>query len=222
MDDILVQLTDQERAILESYKPVLEGLADYLGSGYEFVLHSLEDLDHSVIKILNGHHTNRQEGAPITDLALSMLSKIRSQERNERHISYFSKNKNDEPLKSCTIAIHGEHGRIIGLLCINLYLDTPFSQFLDSYFPHETEKGFLWRAESFGDSSNDLIVKEVCNMRQIVYNSKEIPANCRNKEIISRLNSMGIFNLKDSVSKAAELLGISKNTVYLHLRNDNQ
>ena len=40
-----VALTDTDRAILESYKAMLNGLAEYLGSGYEIVLHSLEDLD---------------------------------------------------------------------------------------------------------------------------------------------------------------------------------
>ena len=29
----------------------------------------------------------------------------------------------------------------------------------------------------------------------------------------------GIFNMKDSVVKGAALLGISKNTVYMHIRN---
>lgn len=40
------------------------------------VLHSLEDTEHSVIKIINGHHTGRTEGMPITDLALQMLEEI--------------------------------------------------------------------------------------------------------------------------------------------------
>ena len=43
----------------------MDGLALYLGEGYEFVLHSLEDLSHSVVKIINGHYSNRKPGAPI-------------------------------------------------------------------------------------------------------------------------------------------------------------
>ena len=70
-------LTKTDRIILESYKVVLDGLSKYLGDGYELILHSLEDLEHSVIKIINGHYTGRVEGAPITDLALSMLNKIK-------------------------------------------------------------------------------------------------------------------------------------------------
>ena len=76
MEQIAVTLTREDHMILESYKTLAEGLSDYLGSSYEIVLHSLEDLDRSVIKILNGYHTGRREGAPITDLALEMLSRI--------------------------------------------------------------------------------------------------------------------------------------------------
>lgn len=41
----------------------------------------------------------------------------------------------------------------------------------------------------------------------------------QNKEIVIRLYDQGIFNLKDSVIKIADRLGISKNTIYLHIRN---
>ena len=39
-------LTETDKAILESYKTVLDGLAEYLGDGYELILHSLENLEH--------------------------------------------------------------------------------------------------------------------------------------------------------------------------------
>ena len=43
----------------------------------------------------------------------------------------------------------------------------------------------------------------------------------RCKEIISILHQKGIFNLKDAVVKVAHCMGISKNTVYMHVRNLN-
>ena len=97
MEQIAVTLTREDHMILESYKTLAEGLSDYLGSSYEIVLHSLEDLDRSVIKILNGYHTGRREGAPITDLALEMLSRI-GENGGTPYVSYFTKNKKEEPL----------------------------------------------------------------------------------------------------------------------------
>ena len=127
-------LSEVDHKILESYKTVLEGLADYLGDGCEIALHSLEDYDKSVIKIVNGHHTGREVGAPITNLALEMLDKIKK-DGARFYISYFAKNKRGNPIKSATIAIKGEHERIIGLLCININLNMPMLDFLSVFCP---------------------------------------------------------------------------------------
>lgn len=54
------ELTEVDREILRSYQYMLDGLALYLGDSYEIVLHSLDELSHSVIKIINGHYTKRE------------------------------------------------------------------------------------------------------------------------------------------------------------------
>ena len=59
MDTPFIELTAADRQILTSYSHMLDGRGAYLGEGYELVLHSLESLDHSVIKIITGHYTGR-------------------------------------------------------------------------------------------------------------------------------------------------------------------
>ena len=59
----------------------MDGLALYLGEGYEFVLHSLEDLSHSVVKIINGHYSNRKPGAPITAFGLHLLRDLEQKQK---------------------------------------------------------------------------------------------------------------------------------------------
>lgn len=211
-------LTPMDRAILESYKAVLDGFSSYFGEGYEMVLHSLEDYDHSVIKIVNGYHTSRAEGAPITDLALSMLERICSQGGEPKAITYFTQNRRGEPLKSATIPILGEGGRIIGLLCINFYLNTPFRQVIGDFVPLPAEGGEQ-HTETFTDNVDELIGNAVAEVRQQVEADEAVTASNKNKEMVRRLEAKGIFNLKDGVAKAAQALRISKNTVYLHLRN---
>mgnify|MGYP001046968693 FL=1 len=128
-----VQFTPEDRLILDSYCQMLDGLAQYLGTGYELVLHSLEDLEHSAIRVMNSH-TGRSEGAPITELALTMLGRIHAQTQGDT-VCYSSTNRDGKPLRSCTIAIRGSEQRIIGLLCINFYMDTPLSQLLETISP---------------------------------------------------------------------------------------
>nr|WP_319776960.1 PAS domain-containing protein [uncultured Sphaerochaeta sp.] len=118
-DSLKVQFTIIDSMIIESYKTIVDGLAEYLGKNYEIVLHSLSNLDNSVVYIKNGFHTGRTVGAPITNMALEMLSKIDKNSIND--VTYFTKDKNGEPVKSSTIAIRGEHNKIIGLLWHQLF-----------------------------------------------------------------------------------------------------
>lgn len=125
-------LTATDKAILASYATMVPNLGEYLGDGYEIILHSLENLHHSVIENVNGHYSGRANGAPITDLALSMLSKI-EHDKSHANICYLNRSKSGVPLRSSTIPIFGESKRIIGLLCINFYTDIPFSSVLKNF-----------------------------------------------------------------------------------------
>lgn len=219
MSSFTLTLTDEDHIILESYKGFAEGLSNYLGSCYEIVLHSLENLDQSAIKVLNGFHTNRKEGAPITDLALQMLSRIQK-DNCGNYTSYFTTNKAGDSLRSTTIAIQGTDGRIIGLMCINFYLNSPLNEVFHTLCQPEIQAEAAPSVqENFAVNIDELISKSVAEAKQQVQSNPSITASLRNREIVSVLNQQGVFNLKDSVVKVAELLGISKNTVYLHLRN---
>lgn len=222
MPNVNIPLTYADRLILASYCDMLEGLSHYLGDGYEIVLHSLEDCSHSAIKVINGFHTGRSEGAPITDLALKMLEKLEKQNDGSKAITYFVKNKNGEPLKSTTMTVKGENNRIIGLICINFYMNTPLSEFLKSFTAADTEDAAPFpadRQENFSSNSTELIEEVTAQIKNEVFSDPAITSSNKNKEIILRLYDRGIYNLKDSVVKTAQLLNISKNTVYLHLRN---
>ena len=209
-------LTPADRLVLEAYGNLLDGLAQYLGDGYEIVLHSLEDLERSVVKIVNGHHTGRTVGAPITDLALSMLARITQQE-GAPAISYFTQNRKGEPLKAATIAIQGENRRIIGLLCINFYLNTPFAQVLAAFTPPAAAPVRV--IETFGENTAELVEEAVARTRLQVDTQAAIPVSMKNRQVVAILYRQCIFNIKNAVDLVAAAMGISKNTVYLHLRH---
>lgn len=111
--------------ILKSYEAVVDGLAMLIGSHCEIVLHSLEDLKCSAVRIANGEHTGRKIGSPITDLALRMLHDMNGADSNVSR-AYFTRAKSGVLMKSVTIAIRNGQQRVIGLLCINMNLDVPF------------------------------------------------------------------------------------------------
>ncbi|MBQ4491578.1 MAG: PAS domain-containing protein [Pyramidobacter sp.] len=210
-----IALTVIDRMILESWKRSLDGLAEYMGSGYEIVLHSLEDYEHSAIRVIHGEHTGRAEGAPITKLALDMLSRIEKGAERD-YICYNSTNKDGKPLHSTTIAIRGENSRIIGLLCMNFYLDTPLSTVIAEIF--KTPSSFA-QTENYVQDAGEMVHDAVMKTAAAVDADGLAGSSIRNREIVRRLYALGIFSIKDSVLRVADQLGLSKNTVYLHLRH---
>ena len=73
--------------------------------------------------------------------------------------------------------------------------------------------------EIFANSTSELVLSALDNIVAEVNNDSFVSSINKNKEIIKRLYDKGIFNIKDSPNLVADYLKISKNTVYLHLRN---
>lgn len=215
-----ISLTPTDKSILESYKNLVVNLGSYLGEGYEIILHSLEDLRHSAVEIVNGHHSGRQAGAPLTDLALSMLVRMKDSDSFSA-INYVNYSKKGVPLRSSTIPITGENNRIIGLLCINFYTDIPLYSFIQEFQPDNIRSLQNCRktVETFAGNTDELIETTLASIREQVMLDYSVTTQNKNKEIVTALYHRGIFNIKDSVVRVASLMGVSKNTVYMHLRN---
>jgi predicted transcriptional regulator YheO len=209
------KLSAADRLIIDSYKTTMEGLAAYFGEAFEFVLHDITDFDHSIIKIINGSHSGRKAGSPITDLALSMLEKIQVNDASKPYMCYTSKSKYGRPVKSSTIVIFGDRKKVIGLLCVNLYLDSPLIAFFQNFSldPHAD-----YVTENFSSDSDELIARALEKVKGEVDADDSVPSHLKNKEIVTILYYQGIFKLKNAVQDISGELGISKSTVYLHIR----
>ena len=208
---------DEDRAILNSYRAVVEGVSALIGNHCEIVLHSLEDLEHSAICIANGHNTNRQEGSPLTDLALKSLHNMKTDSVSK---PYFTRIKNGGLMKSVTIAIRNKNQRIIGLLCININLDVPLSQFIQALMPSnpmgETS------SVNFASSVEELVSQTVEHTIEEVNADRLVANNNKNRQIVVSLFEKGIFDIKDAINLVADRLDISRHTVYLYIRQIKQ
>ncbi len=216
-----LRLSEVDKQILHSHALMLDGLGNFFVSTHEVILHSLENLESSAIKVINGHFSNRKEGAPITDMALKMLSQVES-EHDYAVKPYYNKNQKGVILKSSTIPVIGENDRIIGLICINMHLEMPLIDYLQDLLPSGQQNDMsqeLKNSEHFSDNIDELITTSLTKVKQAVESDPNVSHLNQNKEIVIRLYDQGIFNLKDSVIKIADRLGISKNTIYLHIRN---
>ncbi|GAB7219065.1 helix-turn-helix transcriptional regulator [Vibrio comitans] len=208
--------TEHDKIILRSYEAVVDGIASLIGQFCEIVLHSLEDLNTSAIRIANGENTGRQVGSPITDLALKMLKDIEGSERNFSR-AYFTRAKGGVLMKSITVAIRNGDNRVIGLLCMNVNLDAPFSQVLHSFMPTEEAEAAA-SSVNFASDVEELVDQTVERTIDEVNADKMVSNNTKNRQIVMELYDKGIFDIKDAINRVADRLNISKHTVYLYIR----
>ena len=74
-------LGTENKVLLRTLKAVVDCIAESFGGNCEVVLHSLEDLAHTVVKIANNHVTGRKVGSPMTDFGMDILERAESSER---------------------------------------------------------------------------------------------------------------------------------------------
>ncbi len=204
-----------DHEILASYEAVVDGLAMLIGEHCEIVLHSLEDLKSSAIRIANGEHTGRKIGSPISDLALRMLHDMAGEDSSVSK-AYFTRAKNGVLMKSVTIAIRNREQRVIGLLCINMNLDVPFSQIMQTFIPPQTQENPP--SVNFASSVDDLVAQALEFTIEEVNADRGVANNAKNRQIVLNLYEKGIFDIKDAINQVADRLNISKHTVYLYIR----
>ncbi len=210
------RFTPRDRAILRSLEPVMDGIAELMGEQCEVVLHSLEDPEHSVVRVRNGHITGRKTGAPLTDQEMKVL---RSALRSGTDVlpAGLSKTGDGKTLRSVTSVIRNDEGQPIGLFCTSLNLDAPVLSLLRTLLSNsgrddqESSEHFVMNAEELVQRSVQEAIREAdaAGMK---------PNLARNKMIVRELLARGIFDIRGAVDLVAREMGVSRYTVYNYLR----
>ena len=206
--------TARDNEILARYDLVADTVASTFGKGCEVVVHSLEDLGKSIVKIVNGEVTGRVLGAPITDLGLKVATNAVGSDDNVVG-PYFSMTKAGKPLKSVTMVIRNDEGAPIGFLCINFDLSMPLNQFLKDFFPSAEEAP---AGENFAPDVGELVAQAVADELEAVSRVTGVSPTEKNRRIVANLEQRSIFDIKGSVELVAGELGVTKHTIYKYLR----
>lgn len=201
--------------ILKSYKAVVNKLAMLISSHCKIVLHSLQNLKCSAIRIANSKHTSQKISSPITNLALRMLHNI-TKANSSVSKCYFTRAKSGVLIKSLTIAIRNRKQRVISLLCININLNVPFSQIISTFVPPKTPN--VSSSVNFASSVKNLVTQTLKFTIKKVNANRNVSNNAKNRQIVLNLYKKKIFNIKNAINQVANRLNISKHTVYLYIR----
>ncbi|MFO7850762.1 MAG: PAS domain-containing protein [Spirochaetia bacterium] len=216
--DILEHMRTEDRRILQSAVTLAEGISRQFGTFCEVLVHSLEDPENSIIAIYNGHVTGREEGGPMTDFALSLLDKRELKE--EVFGPYYSSTSEGKRLKSTTTVLKNEFGEVIGFLCINMDISASADEFLREMMPDTG--GVQTVTEHYPLTAKDLVDNAFKSALDGVHGRTGISSTQKNKIVVEDLYRRGIFHVKNGVDLVADLLGVSRYTIYNYIREVKQ
>jgi predicted transcriptional regulator YheO len=208
-------ITARDKQILEAIKPIVDGIAAFLGENCEVVLHSFESLERSVIHIANSHITGRGLGSPITDLGMKIL-------RESVDVStdvtgcYYSKTTDGKTLRSLTVMIRNSTGKPIGMICINLNMDAPLLSLINTLVIPQA--GNPENPENFVANLDELIKTTLRATISAINGHNDIPNNEKNKIIVHELIKKGIFDIRGAIDIVARELLVSRYTIYNYIR----
>jgi predicted transcriptional regulator YheO len=198
--------------IIEKFIPLVKGISKTFGKNCEVVLHEFKDLKNSIVAIENGHVTGRDLNSPMTQIS---LEKVREGTVNEDIINYSEKNIDGRVLKSSTMFIKNDAGEFIGCLCINIDItdfiaaknvinDIMRIGEVDTEKPSKNKVNIIL---------SDIVKETIDELgRPIIYLSKD-----EKVLIVKKLDHQGAFLIKGAIDYVAEVLQVSKYTIYNYL-----
>jgi len=187
-------------------------ISAHFGSNCEVVLHDLtEDYSHTITDIRNGHITNRRIGGCGSNLGLEVL---RGETMDGNRYNYVTTTPDGKILRSSSIYIEDEDGKVIGSVCINLNItDTiQLEGFLKQYNHFETTQN-----EYFAHDVNSLMDYMIQQAQSIVNKDPKEMTKQDRLTFLSFLDKKGAFQISKSSNHICEVLGISKFTLYSDL-----
>lgn len=224
-------MPDIPHPLLQQYVKLTEFLGYTLGPSYEVALHDLTNKDRSIIAIANNHVSGREVGAPLTNMALSIL-KDKSYETSDYRLNYYGVSVNGKDLRSSTLFIK-DNGRLVGMLCINfddslyraasnqimglchpdIFVEDILSRFAAGAAPAHVRPA----PERFGNSTEAVAADAISRELERLGVTAERLTSEERLQIITALETDGIFLLKGAVKDVAAGLHCSQASVYRYL-----
>lgn len=207
------------------YIELAEFLHLTLGSEYEIILHDLEDKNHSIVYLANGHISGRSKENPATDSTIRFIEDQTAAE-NDYIISHKGFTKNNKVIRSSSFFIKDENNKLIGMLCINFngsnYVNLAKSLLRLTHMENASIETETLASSDFKDEGENQISLAADSLLDDLLDFSDMPADRLNQiekiNIVRELNQKGVFMLKGAVSEVASKLGVSEATLYRYIR----
>ncbi|MFF0383948.1 transcriptional regulator [Streptomyces sp. NPDC004286] len=177
----------------------------------EVVLHDLRDPDHA-IRTVENNLSGRAPGDPATELG---LARIADPDYPDVVQNYPNRFPDGRPAKSTSVGIRNSAGEYIAALCLNLDVSvfSPVALALANLVATGTEHGAEppetlrdRRSRELRGTVEELAARRGGTPRSLGRDAK--------RELVRHLHGEGWFDSRDAAQTIADLLGVSRATVY--------
>lgn len=212
MDNYYVEMHPDLKKLI----PVADAITGNFGENTEVVIHDCSNLESSIVYI-SGDVTHRKIGAPATNLVLNGLKN-----NIDKMECYKTVTNDGKILRSTTVFIRDEKQQIIGCMCINYDITdllccksamerlTAFpKQANDNSAKTENDEN-----EFFENNVKSIIEKMIAETIEILKKPVELMNKDEKMHFVKILEEKGVFLVKGAVDDVAEMLGVSKFTIY--------
>lgn len=206
--------------IIRTLIPVVKMLARTLGRDCEVVLHELSHPKTSIVHIENGHVTGRRVGDGVRDLFNTVLASPFFAE--DMLVNYLTLLPDGRMLRSSTVLIRDEEGKLIGAVCINLDLSrlAVARQILDELTAAIDPTGSS--AKESGEAQAGVVAALDSLIGGAMVETGAGAGNAGGKvermKVVRFLEEKGAFRIRGAVDVVARRLGVSRYTIYNYLR----
>jgi predicted transcriptional regulator YheO len=194
---------------LGHYNPIAEAISLLLFPHAEVIVH---DLHTGRIRAIFNNLSKRAIG---DESSLDELDKL--PDTQDVFPPYFKINWDGRKMKSVTAVLRNQHGKAIGLLCINLDIskwEEMHHFILDLIKPAMEMPNFLFK----NDWREKINMYVSSYLKQHALRLESLDKSDKKKLLIA-LHKEGAFNTKNAASYVADVLQISRATVYNYLKD---
>ena len=204
---------------MDALKQIAKGIALQFGPNCEVVIHEISDKSaySSIVAIENGHVTGRTVGDGPSHVVLEQLGHEDDSVRDQ--FGYLTRAKDGKILKSTSVYIRDETGRVAAILGINY--DISMMQMFENTLHEFNSVDAQTRKEPERITLNvaDLLEDLIRQADELVGKPVALMTKDDKVKAIRYLSKSGALMITKSGDKIAKHFGISKYTLYSYLDN---
>lgn len=201
--------TTEQKALLNQVKQIADGLSQTFAPFCEVVVHDLLDPQHAILAIHN-NLSGREVGDPVTELGLARISDMRYPQVIANYANQFPDGRQ---AKSTSIGIKDASGKYVAALCMNVDLTL--------FHGMQSALALFGNVDAGVRVHESLDSQGTAGIRERVY---EFAARCatsprslkaeERRALIRELKEAGCLDVRRAAETIAQLVGVSRATVY--------